>query len=99
MEIQPLLDRFAGAPSDSALRHQIAAAIDWMIVNRFDQLVNLLYTVDVSEKKLKAVLAENKGSDASALITDLLLERLAQKAAARAAFRTDPGSIPPEDAW
>ncbi|MDB5253066.1 MAG: hypothetical protein JWP27_2235 [Flaviaesturariibacter sp.] len=99
MEIQPLLDRFSLEPSDAQLRRQIAEAIDWMIVNRFDQLVNLLYTVDVSEKRLKSVLAAKNGENASGLITALLLERLAQKAAARARFRTDPGSIAEEEGW
>ena len=78
------------------LRQQLQEEITDMILHRFGELVQLLYRVDVSEKKLKETLATKEG-DAAALITELLLERLHQKQQFRQAFRAT--DIPPDEAW
>ena len=78
------------------LRQQLQDEINDMILHRFSELVQLLYRVDVSERKLKETLAGKEG-DAAVLITDLLLERLQQKRETRQAFRAK--DIPPDEAW
>lgn len=62
----PLLDRLANKIND-------------LILNDFAELVNRLYRIDVSERKLKATLKEYSGKDAGYLIAHLIIERQLQK--------------------
>ena len=68
------------------LRTELAAYINELITHQFDQLLQLLYRVDVSEQKLKNVLRENSDEDAGLLLADLLLKRQEEKLAARRSF-------------
>ena len=68
------------------LRLQLAQYINDLLLNDFDQLVLLLYRVDVSEVQLKKVLVENKTVDAGELIADLLIKRQEEKIALRRSF-------------
>ena len=72
--------------------------INWMIVNCFEQLVQLLYRLDVDEIKLKTMLSQNQEKDAAHLITSLIIERQLQKLASRKQGDTDP-NIPDEERW
>jgi len=58
------------------------------IQNDFNQLVQLLYRIDVSEEKLKMILHSNPNEDAARLIAAVIVERLAATKAARASFST-----------
>ena len=71
-----------------ALKNELGFYINDLLLHRFEKLVEILYRVDVSEKKLKTVLLENKEKDAGDLIADLLIKRQEEKIA----FRR---SIPP----
>jgi len=71
-----------------ALKNELAFYINDLLLHRFEKLVEILYRVDVSQKKLKTVLLENKEKDAGDLIADLLIKRQEEKIA----FRR---SIPP----
>lgn len=83
---QPELDRLT-----EYVRH--------LINEDFPALISLLYRQDVSEQKLRNLLAQQPGTDAAVLITGLLVERIAQKIKSRQAFsRRDP-SIPDEEKW
>ena len=46
-------------------------------------LVQILYRIDVSEKKIKTLLKENQGSDAGKIIASLIIERQMQKIKSR----------------
>jgi hypothetical protein len=48
--------------------------------------VQLLYTVDVDEQKLKAILQQQPHKDAAAIIAELMLARQLQKAETRRRF-------------
>lgn len=72
--------------------------INWMIVNRFEQLVQLLYRLDVDENKLKTMLSQHEGKDAAHLIAALIIERQLQKLASRNQSGTDQ-NIPEEERW
>lgn len=67
-----------------------------MLNHDFEKLVQLLYTVDVSEKKLKAELQDHPEKDAATLIADLLLERQAQK---KKNIPQGDEDIPDEERW
>ena len=62
--------------------------INECIKHDFNQLVQLLYRIDVSEEKLKYILQLNPNEDAAKLIAAVIVERLAATKAARASFST-----------
>lgn len=65
------------------LRQQLKTYINHLILNDFNRLVQLLYRVDVEEKKLKQLLKAEPGKDAATLITNLIIERQQKKKESR----------------
>ena len=78
---------------------ELVAHINQLISRDFAKLVYLLYAVDVSEKKLKQLLAEHPNEDAGKLIALLILERQEQKKKSREQFKQNEQDIPEEDKW
>ena len=78
---------------------ELVAHINQLISKDFAKLVYLLYAVDVSEKKLKQLLAEHPNEDAGKLIALLILERQEQKKKSREQFKQNEQDIPDEDKW
>jgi hypothetical protein len=78
---------------------ELVAYINQLIAKDFAKLVYLLYAVDVSEKKLKQILAEHPNEDAGKLIALLMLERQEQKRKSREQFKQPEQDIPEEDKW
>jgi hypothetical protein len=78
---------------------ELVAHINQLISKDFAKLVYLLYAVDVSEKKLKQLLAEHPNEDAGKLIALLILERQEQKKKSREQFKQNEQDIPEEDKW
>lgn len=76
----------------------LAKEVNEMIEYNFEGLIQLLYRLDVSEQKLKEVLAANQQEDAGTLITAAILERLAQREKARQLYKPDT-NIPEEEKW
>lgn len=70
------------------LKEQLAAYINDMITNDFSGLVQLLYRVDVDEKKLKDLLQQNQPADAAATISAVIIERQIKKNENRKNFKT-----------
>ena len=60
--------------------------IDDLIQNDFNGLLRILYRVDISEEKLKQMLAENKNTEVQSaeIIANLLIEREEEKIKSRA---------------
>jgi hypothetical protein len=81
------------------LRTQLASHINELILHQFDRLVQLLYRMDVSEKKLKQLLQDHNDSDAGLLIAGMVLEREQQKMETRRQFRQPPPDAENADAW
>ena len=81
------------------LRQQLKKAVSKMITGNFQQLVNVLYRVDVNERKLKYLLQENVGEDAAVIIADLIIERQLEKIALRQQFTPPPGDIDQDEKW
>lgn len=69
------------------LQVMLSEKVNWLIQHDFHSLVQLIYRVDIPEKKLKQLLADNKGQDAAALISKLLIERQLEKLKTRQQFR------------
>jgi len=81
------------------LRAALAQYINYLIIHRFSQLVNLLYRLDVSEKKLQQWLLENTTDDAGKIIADLIIERQLQKIKSREQFKPGEDGISEEEKW
>ena len=82
----------------NGLRSQLISFINDLINNDFNALVQLLYRVDVNEKKLKELLKQNENADAGVIIADLIISRQLQKIESKKQFsqrkKTDA-----EDSW
>jgi stress response protein SCP2 len=81
------------------LRQQLAVTVNHLIEKDFQQLVQVLYRVDVNERKLKYLLQENVGEDAAAIIADLIIERQLQKINSRSQFGQRDDAIPEDEKW
>jgi hypothetical protein len=92
------LDLVITAQDPTLVKQLLAEKINEMIQTGFERLVNLLYRMDVNESKLKQVLKENPGTDAGMIITELIIERQAQKIKSRKDFRQTPPSSD-EEKW
>ena len=101
MEVTELLQQLNPTLSPTEkedLQQQLEAHITYLINHNFSQLVYLLYRVDVSEKKLKALLQQQAGKDAAPLIASLLIERQLQKIASKKAT-PPPNPANDEERW
>lgn len=81
------------------LRQKLAAHLDELISGDFLGLVRLLYRLDISEKKLRSVLEETGGKNASATIADMIIERQLQKIRSRAEHKKRNEDIPDDEKW
>src|SRR5690348_15301677 len=91
-------DGQVNAVRKSELRQQLIDYINDLLLHDFNRLVQLLYRIDVSEKKLKEVLKENQQTDAAVIITDLIIKRQEEKIKAKQSFKSD-SNISEEDKW
>jgi len=71
----------------TGIRLQLQAVVNGMIETDFQKLVNVLYRVDVNERKLKYLLQENVGEDAAIIIADLIIARQIEKIASRRQYK------------
>lgn len=77
----------------------LAARINQLIIEDFDQLVLLLYRIDVDEQKLKALLRQFPDQDAGMLIAKMVIERQEQKIQSRKKFSGKPTNPDREESW
>jgi len=77
---------------------QLISLVNELINTDFHALVQLLYRIDVDEKKLKQLLKEHEGVNAASIIAGLIIKRQVQKIAAkkRPGDREEPGH---DDSW
>jgi len=80
-------------------RQKLSDHINQLINNDFSKLILILYRLDISEKKLKQLLAESPGANAGNLITALIIERQLEKIQSRQKFRQPDDSIPEDERW
>ena len=83
------------------LEKRIAEHINHLIQHNFQQLVVILYRVDVSEEKLKTLLHENTDTDAASIIAGLIIERELQKIKSRREYKKGENNqnISEEEKW
>jgi hypothetical protein len=81
------------------VKQKLTEHVNYLINNDFQQLVRLLYKVDVNEKKLRNVLIENKDNDAGNMIAQLIIERQLQKIKTRREFSEKNNTDSDEEKW
>ena len=78
---------------------EVHETIQYLIAHDFQKLVEVLYRIDVDERKLKRILSDNKDKDAAIIIGDLIIERQVEKFNSRNQSRRMDDDIPEEDKW
>ncbi|HTQ26650.1 MAG TPA: hypothetical protein VMI35_00910 [Puia sp.] len=85
-------------PSMEEISAALAGHINHLIDDNFQQLIRILYRIDISESRLRSLLTENQEADAGSIIADLIIERQLQKIASRKQYRQN-GQIPDDEKW
>ncbi len=78
-------------PTDAVgvLEGLLAEKVGALIDGNFDQLLQLLYRIDINEQRLRRLLVENKGKDAAKIIARLIIQRQWEKIESRRQYRQD----------
>ena len=76
-------------PLSKEKKAHLVYLINELILHDFNALVQLLYRIDVDEKKLKKTLSNNPVGDAASIIADLIIERQIQKVKSKNSFQQD----------
>lgn len=85
--------------SREELEAKLAVFINELINHNFQQLVQILYRIDVNESRLKKLLNDNPQQDAGKLIARLIIERQLQKIKLKQEFRNRPPADNEEEKW
>jgi len=81
------------------MKEKHSAYINNLIETDFEKLVSILYRIDVNEYKLKNMLLENNGEDASKIIADLIIERQMQKIKSRQQYSKRDDNMSDDEKW
>jgi hypothetical protein len=76
----------------------LASKINELMLTDFSALVQLLYRIDISEKKLKEVLESHQSEEAANVIAGLVIERQLEKLRLRKQYGIK-NDIPEDDRW
>jgi uncharacterized protein YwgA len=87
-----------GTLSQDELKKKLTERINHLINNDFENLVSLLYRIDVNENKIRNLLKVNEGENAARIIADLIIERQLQKIESRRKSANNE-NIPDEEKW
>ena len=81
------------------LRSQLAIYVNHLVLHNFEQLVSLLYRIDVSEAKIKSFLSRQTDENAGDIIASLIIERQLQKIKSREQFKQQDNNFEEEEKW
>ena len=81
------------------VKQRLEAHVNYLINNDFGRLVQLLYLVDVDERKLKSILLQQPEQDAAQIIAELIIKRQEEKARSRQWFTTPAPEMDNEERW
>lgn len=89
--IKQLEENFGLVPADSLTEEKIKSALTgrivYLLINDLPKLWNALYRIDVNEKKVKELFAQNNPKLIAPGIADLILKRLEQKLESRKKYK------------
>ena len=81
------------------LQALIAVRVNHLIQHDFQQLIFVLYRIDVSEQKLKLLLSQHPAEDAGKLIAAMIIERQMQKIETRQQYSKRGDDLTEEEKW
>jgi len=70
-----------------AIIEALRVAIIYLLIHNLEKLWNILYKIDVNERKVKALFDKNKPEEIAPEMAKLIYERLEQKAKTRVEYR------------
>lgn len=85
--------------SKEKIRQKLIVLLDELIQKDFNALVQLLYRIDVDEKKIRIYLNQNKNVDSASVLADMIIERQLQKVKSRKQFRRKDDAEDDEEKW
>ena len=98
--LQLLEEKSVSFSSFEEFRKYIIQKINDWILNDFEHLLYLLYRIDVHEDKVRKLMQEHKGENASEIIADLIIDRQRQKIETRKMFHMDkPIDVDESELW
>lgn len=80
------------------LREKLKILVQRLVDKDFSALVQVLYRIDVSEKKLKSILSNNPLERSTDILVDAIIERQKEKLRARDTF-SHSADIPEDERW
>ena len=86
-------------PDAGQIFDALAAKINDLILNDMEQLIRILYRVDVDEAKLRELLRQHPGQDAADIISRLIVDRQLQKIQLRKAGGKKHPDLPDAERW
>ena len=92
------LELNSGGYSYDEFKKLLATKINFLINSNFSKLVGILYRLDISEKKLKELLAKASDTPAGDVIATMIIERQIQKIESRKKFWHE-GNISDDEKW
>ena len=84
---------------DEELHQKLVVLINELINKDFHALVQLLYRIDVYEKKIRLCLNRNSNEDAASIIADLIIDRQLEKMESRKKFSKNQNRESEEEKW
>ena len=82
-----------------SVRERLIDLLNELINKDFQSLIQLLYRVDVNEKKIREYLNERRDEDAAPVVADLIIERQLQKIESRKKYQTKKDDTSEEERW
>ncbi len=83
---------------EHALYKKLYDYLNFLLLHDFERVVSLLYRIDVSEQKIKALLAFQPDTDAADIIATAIIERQIEKINTRKKY-TAPPAADEEEKW
>ena len=81
------------------IRRQLISLVNELINKDFSSLLQLLYRIDVDEKKIRLLLSQNADEDAANIIADLIIERQLKKVESKKQFSGEKNNEDEEERW
>jgi hypothetical protein len=102
--MQNVMDKIAATDQGEqlmqpSLLNELALFINDLIITDFTKLVQMLYRIDISEKKLNQLLSDNTDKDAGKIIAEMIIERQLQKIKSRQQFSQRDKNIDESEKW
>jgi hypothetical protein len=85
--------------NEKQVRQKLIELVNELINENFSTLLQLLYSIDVNEKKIRLLLEKNPTEDSASIIADLIIERQLQKIASRKLFKENQDPDCGEERW